>query len=67
MANKLYRLEIRRSKTHVTIRAVGRGPRGHNFTLGVQVVPLAEYDQFMAAGGMVDFLKPHAAARPKPG
>jgi hypothetical protein len=60
MTNHLYRLEVRRTKKKVTLRAVGRGPRGHNFTLSFVEIPLAEYKQFMADGGMLKFLEPVA-------
>jgi len=62
MSNQLYRLEIQRTKTHIIIRAVGRGPRGHCYTLKLVEVPLAEYRGFMEAGGMEKFLEPVAAA-----
>jgi hypothetical protein len=62
MSNQLYRLEVRRTKTHVVVRAVGRGPRGHSFTLGVEEIPLEAYKAFMAAGGMERFLEPIAVA-----
>jgi hypothetical protein len=44
------------------VRAVGRGPRGHSFTLGVEEIPLEAYKAFMAAGGMERFLEPIAVA-----
>ena len=62
MSNHLYRLEVKRTKKDMVIRAVGRGPRGHNFTLAVVEVPLEAYPAWRDDGGMAKFLEPVSAA-----